>query len=70
MSPWLIVGIVGYWAVAFWVASRLGGFLARTQAPPAGPRARLVRERERAGRVEFLPALGDAEIGQKAGRRR
>jgi hypothetical protein len=70
MSPWLIVGIVGYWAVAFWVASRLGGFLARTQAPPAGPRARLVRERERAGRVEFLPGLGDAENARTGGRRR
>jgi hypothetical protein len=29
---------------------------------------RLVRERERAGRVEFLPALGDAENAGKRGR--
>jgi hypothetical protein len=70
MSLWLIVGIVAYFAVAFWFAARLGDFIYRTQAPPAGPRARLVRERERAGRVEFLPASGDAENGQNAGRRR
>jgi hypothetical protein len=70
MSLWIIVGIVAYWAVAFWLASRLGGFLHRTQAPPAGPRARLVRERERAGRVEFLPGLGDAENARTGGRRR
>jgi hypothetical protein len=56
VSPWLIVGIVVYWAVAFWFASRLGGFLHRTQAPPAGPRARLVESRADVGVVEILPS--------------
>ena len=47
MSPWIVVGIVVYWAVAFHLASRLGQWL----KPP----------QKRPGYVEFLPTLGDAE---------
>jgi hypothetical protein len=67
VSPWLIVGIVVYWVLAFWFAARLGEFLRgpRVSAPPAGPRARAVRTRERAGHVEILPGFGDAENAWK-----
>ena len=55
MSPWIIVGIVVYWAVMFPFASRLGQWL----KPP----------QKRPGYVEFLPALGDAENARKVARR-
>jgi hypothetical protein len=70
VSPWIPVGVVVYFALAFWFAHRLGDFLHRTQAPPAGPRGRLVRERERAGRVEVLPTVGDAENARRRAERR
>lgn len=56
MSPWIIVGIVVYWAVAFWLCSRLGAWL----KPPL----------KRPGYVEFGPSVRDAENARKAGRAR
>ena len=64
----VIVGVVVYWAVAFWFASRLGQWLKGPSAPPAGPRARFVESRERVGEVRILPSLGDAENARKWGR--
>lgn len=69
LFEWIVVGgvwlIVVVWSLALMLAAGR-----RTPAPPAGPRGRLVRDRERAGRVEVLPTRGDAENGGKTGRRR
>lgn len=75
MSPWDLLGAVGLIAggLAAWLLVLLFAVaLCKARArpvPPAGPRVRVVRSRERAGRVEFLPVRGDAENAREAGRR-
>jgi hypothetical protein len=73
VSPWDLLGVSGLvvGGVAAWLLLVLFGLMLaraagqRTPAPPAGPRGRLLLDRERAGRVEVLPTVGDAENGQK-----
>jgi hypothetical protein len=67
MSPWIVVGIVAYWAALFFALALCRAAGRRTPAPPAGPRARAVLRRDRAGVVEILPSVGDAQNGSEWG---